>query len=161
MRGENVGTPAVQQRRRRPPSVRPAAVGVFQCLVVSADPDRRAELAWAASDQGWSTVVCADARNALAASKRTVLGLALLDLESPHGRTPSGFREVTEQLTSDSGTMVVVCGHDGDAKEEIWARQMGVWLYLPGLEQSSNISTVCREAILLARRMTSPDGSRR
>ncbi len=90
MHGKDVGTTSAVQREQTKPLTRTSTgTGVFQCLVASVDPRRRDALASAASDQGWSTVVCADAQNANAANRRMLLGLALVDLEKPDGGTPN------------------------------------------------------------------------
>jgi hypothetical protein len=118
-------------------------------------------MASAASDQGWNTVVCADAHNAQAASQRSIFGLALVDLDRPDGGTPSGFPELIEQLVAIPNLLVTLCGHKNDTNEEIWARRTGVWLYLPGLGEGNRVSTICREAMVVAQRLSMPPAGRR
>lgn len=107
-------------------------IDTSQCLVVSADQACREALAEAGSKAGWETVVCADAQNALAAVRRTRFSLVWIDLNY-HGRTPAGFRQLCQTVTGMPNMLVIVSGHEADADEEIWARQLGVWLYLPGI----------------------------
>ena len=154
MRGKDVGVlSAVQWDRQKPPARSRASAGVFQCLVVSGDLRRREALSFTASDQGWKTVVCADSRNARAAAQRSLFGLALVDLERQNGGTPRGFRELTEQLAEMAGLLIVLCGHEDDPHEEIWARKLGAWLYLPGLGQETEVAAICREALRVSRRL--------
>ncbi len=155
MRGKDVGIASAVQREQTKELARTnPGTGLFQCLVASVDPKRRDALASAASDEGWTPVVCADARNATAAFRRTLLGLALVDLEKSDGGTPSEFRGLTTQLVSSPTTLVVVCGHQNDPREEIWARGVGAWLYLPGVEYGPGVATVCREAMIVSQRLT-------
>ena len=160
MRGDEVGIPSVEGREQQKPLLRSrTGAGLFQCLVVSVQAWRREAMASAASDQGWTTVVCADAQNARAASQRSIFGLALVDLDRPAGATPSGFRELVEQLVTTPDLLVAVCGHRDSPQEESWARQRGVWLYLPGLDRGCKVSTICREAMIVARRLSMPTSS--
>ena len=161
MHGKDVGTTSAVQREQTKPRARTrSGTGLFQCLVASVDPKRRDALASAASGQGWNPVVCADAQNANAASRRMLLGLALVDLEKPGGGTPSQFRPLTEQLVVWPNLLVVVCGHQEDPTEEIWARRLGAWLYLPGFRHDTEVATVCREAMIVSQRLTMPAGER-
>jgi len=143
--GQAVADPVVPQTTE---------TALLQCLVVSADQPRRQMLTQAATDAGWDTVVCADADNALAESQRSCFQLALIDMQGRSGPTPSGFREFCEHLTESSGKqLLAVCGHEGDAKEEIWARQLGAWLYLPGLTDGEEMSVLCGEARTVAKQV--------
>ena len=159
MRGKDVGiASAVQREQTKPLAHTLMGAGLFQCLVASVNPERRDALASAASDEGWNPVVCADARNASAAFRRMLMGLALVDLEKPDGGTPSEFRALAEQLIRSPTTLVVVCGHQNDPTEEIWARGLGAWLYLPGVTHGPEVATVCREAMIVSQRLTMSSG---
>jgi ActR/RegA family two-component response regulator len=125
-------------------------VNVFQCLIVSADPLRRHMLERAAADSGWKTQVCADAPAALAHVNRWLVQLAVVDLEA---QRPEDFRPLVEQLTARGGLLSIVCGNEGDANEEIWVRQRGAWMYLPGVADSSNVGLLCSEAKQIAERL--------
>jgi hypothetical protein len=83
------------------------------------------------------------------------LQLAVVDLEGPAGAVSAGFPELVEHLASVSDLLLVICGHEGRPHEELWVRQLGTWLYLPGLAETSELATVCGEARELAERMSS------
>src|SRR5262245_27574975 len=70
----------------------------LQCLVVSTDEARRESLAWSARDGGWQTTICADTDSALERARWTYLQLAIVDLTSPSGSEPPGFRHLVERL---------------------------------------------------------------
>ena len=136
-------------RLRLYPSVPPHRV--FQCLVVSADARRRQMLDRAAMEGGWETIVCADMNRAINEFHRTRFLLVLVDLEGGGHGSPDEFRQLCEQVSSESSNVLMaVCGHDGDAMEEIWARQLGVWLYLPGVTDGDDLSGLCSEACGIA-----------
>ncbi len=138
-------------------------VDVFQCLIVSADPQRRRMLERAASDSGWKTFACGDAPAALQHANRWLVQLAVVDLEAPDAQSretqsrempsPEGFRPLVEQLTARSGMLAIVCGNEGNVDEEIWVRQRGAWMYLPGVADTSNVSLLCGEAKQIAERL--------
>ncbi len=133
------------------------SVGAFQCLIVSADPARREMLERAASEGGWKTSACADAVTALAYLGRSLVQLAMVDLEN---QPAHAFQSVVEQSTSQSGLLLIVCGNEGAIEEEVWVRQLGTWLYLPGVTESSNLRLLCSEARHIAERLaksSSPD----
>ncbi len=133
-------------------------VNVFQCLIVSANPERRRTLDRAASESGWKTHVCADAQAALAHVNRWLVQLAVVDLDTPSSAT---FRPLVEQLAAQSGLLSIVCGHDGDVQEEIWVRQQGAWMYLPGVADSSNVGLLCSEAKQIVERISQAGDNQR
>ncbi len=125
-------------------------VNVFQCLIVSSDSRRRRMLEQAAADGGWKTFTCADAPTALAHIHRWLMQLAIVDLEAQPGES---FRPLVEQLSACGGLLSIVCGNEGNVDEEIWVRQRGAWMYLPGVADTSNISLLCGEARQIAERL--------
>ena len=125
-------------------------VNVFQCLIVSADPQRRRMLERAAAECGWKTFACADSQAALSHANRWLVQLAVVDLER---QSPEMFRPLVEQLTARSGMLSIVCGNEGNVEEEIWVRQHGAWMYLPGVVDTSNVSLLCGEAKDIAERL--------
>jgi DNA-binding NtrC family response regulator len=132
-------------------------VHAFQCLIVSADGNRRQMLEQAAADSGWKTLPCADASAALAHLNRWLVHLVVVDLQ---GQPLEDFRPLVEQLTASRGLLLIVCGNEGHLEEEIWARQRGAWMYLPGVADSSNVSLLCGEARQIAERLHKPAAER-
>ena len=133
--------------------VRPTAVPVAlpQCLIVSPSQSRRAMLASGANDAGWDAVVCDDRHGALSEFHRTRFELAMIDVEAYGEGIPDGYRDLCEQLSQESQDLLLaVCGHEGDPMEEIWARQLGVWLYLPGVTDGDDMMSLCSEARRIA-----------
>ena len=134
----------------------PKVVATFQCLIVSADRERREMFERAAADGGWKTALCSDAPTALAYIHRSLVQLAIVDLESPQAEV---FRPVVEQFTGASGLLLIVCGNEGEIEEEVWVRQLGAWLYLPGVVDGSNFALLCGEARQIAERLWKPHGA--
>jgi len=133
-------------------------VQVFQCLIVSADAERSTMFEQAAAEGGWKTFRCADAATALTYIDRSLVQLAVVDLE---GQPADAFRPVVSRLTSNKGLLLIVCGNEGDIDEEVWVRQLGAWLYLPGVLDSNNIALLCGEAKHIAERLWKTNGGER
>jgi hypothetical protein len=60
------------------------------------------------------------------------------------------MQRLVERLTAQRDLLVALCGRDADDMEEVWARQLGAWLYLPKVTAASDVSSICGEALQLA-----------
>lgn len=135
----------------------------LRCLVVSLHADRNRELSWAASSAGWTVVTAADAGSAVRCLQRWSVQLAVVDLTGAPPTTLQEMREVVETLARRSGSLLVVSGRLNDIHEERWARQLGVWMYLPDAD-CCGLETICGEArqvteklnLVKLRRLTAP-----
>ena len=130
----------------RAPARRRTHVALNTCLVVSACP-RRAQL-WvrAAHEEQWATIVCTTAEDANRQSIRHRVDLALVDLQSAQDDGEARLRGLVEQLAARHGPLLAVCGRPDDTSGEVWSRQLGVWMYLPGVDSGSDIALLCGEA---------------
>lgn len=131
---------------RRKARSRATRVANWTCQIVSASAARREQFASAAEAAGWEVAVFRSADAATSAAARQRYGLTMLDLAGLSPDEASAFRRCAEQVASAAESLVMLCGQDGDALEEIWARQLGVWLYLPGVDASSDLASLCAEA---------------
>lgn len=144
---ESSAPTAVGQVRRVTSQPRKAKTGVVHCLISSSSLARRNLLSHAATEAGWDAITCATPDKALGAFQRNLFHFAMIDLDD-RGETPSGVRELVQTLAQDSSRLLVgVCGHEADPEEEIWVRQLGIWLYLPGATTASEISLLCEHAL--------------
>jgi DNA-binding response OmpR family regulator len=129
----------------RPP--KPAtAQSTLECLIVSTSTQGRELLSRAATDNGWKTVVSSDAESARRTANRIALKLAIVDLERPSPSESSRLRALTAELALAGGPLLVVCGAEDDARQEIWARQLGAWLYLPGVAVAEAMALLSEQA---------------
>jgi hypothetical protein len=122
------------------------AVALQTCLVVSTSA-RRAQL-WvrAAHEEQWATIVCTTADDAMRQSVRHRVELALVDLQSAPPAQAQVLRTLVERLAARNGPLLAVCGDPDDTTGEVWSRQLGVWMYLPGVDGHSDIALLCSEA---------------
>jgi hypothetical protein len=134
--------------RRAPPTT-------HLCLVVSTSA-RRAQL-WvrAAHEENWATIVCNNADDAIRQSVRQRIELALVDLQSAPPPQERLLRKLVEQLAARKGSLLAVCGRPDDTLGEVWSRQLGVWMYLPGVDGQSDIALLCSEARNILKKLES------
>lgn len=127
-------------------SKRAAPAALRMCLVVSVSPQRSQLLVRAAHQEHWATIVCRSAEEAARQAVRNRIQLALVDMQSVPVDQEHTFRTFVEQLAARDGPLVAVCGKPNDALGEVWSRQLGVWMYLPGVDSESDLALVCGEA---------------
>ena len=120
--------------------------GLLECLIVSSRDQRRARLARAAAASGWASMACGDCDSVRRLASRMAVKLAFVDLEEASPAKVAELRCLAEDLARGDKPLLVLCGADGDFKLEIWARQLGVWLFLPGLADFDGVTGVCDEA---------------
>ena len=129
-----------------------AASDAPACLVAGLSADRRTLLMAAATSAGWDAVGCDDA---MGAQRQTLLEprqMVVVDLEAAGGAAPEALKKLCERLARQKNLLLVLCGNASNAMEEIWARQLGAWLYLPGVVDDSDLSSLFEEAGQIARR---------
>jgi hypothetical protein len=139
----------------RATTIRRAPAAVHVCLVVSTSA-RRAQL-WvrAANEEDWATIVCSTADDATRQCVRQRVELALVDLQSAPPDQERMWRELIERLAARDGPLLAVCGKADDITGEVWSRQLGVWMYLPGIDCHSDIALLCGEARNIVRKLES------
>ncbi len=128
----------------------------MQCLVVAGNPSRRSDLVATAREAGWITVESDNTEAALECGRRLRFQLLVVDLTGTRCSEQDPLRHVIERLCTRSDLLTAVCGGDGCPDEEIWARQLGVWVYLPGLVGTHELSGLWGEALEIASRLAMP-----
>lgn len=123
----------------------------LKCLVVSEDESRLAVLAGAASDAGYEPIACSDMQQAWLSARRDATHLAFVDLAGMQNAAKA--QDLGEHLVKDRKMLVAVCGAEDEPLQEIWARQIGAWLYLPGLAARQDLCSLCLEARPVLERM--------
>jgi hypothetical protein len=122
------------------------APGGMQCLVVSGDSGFRGRLG-AVSDLS-ECATCATPVDVaeLAGAIDGDYQLVIVDIAHPLGDRVNDTVEVAEEFASRPGTLLVVCGSEDSVEEELWARQLGAWVYLPGVSSGDALVSLFAEA---------------
>lgn len=126
--------------------LRAAPAALRMCLVVSASPLRSQIFVRAAHEEHWATIVCRGAEEAARQAIRNRIQLALVDMQVVPAGQEQAIRALVEQLAARDGPLLAVCGKPDDSLGEVWSRQLGVWMYLPGVDSESDLALVCSEA---------------
>ncbi len=128
-----------------------APPGLHRCLLVSFSEKRVELFRSAAENQAWQAVVCSSVDQFLKNLFRLRVSLTVVDLPRFTEAYYGDLRDATGRAGALSDSLVVVCGYgdcgNGDpADEELWARQLGVWAYLPVAEDPKGLELIFKEA---------------
>jgi len=120
--------------------------GVLKCLAVSGDEGLRRRLDTMADLAGWSScdapVDAVDLRSVVEGDYQ----LVIVDIAHPVGERVTDTVEIAEEFAGRPGTLLVVCGSGENVDEELWARQLGAWVYLPGISGGDALMSLFAEA---------------
>ena len=126
--------------------------GLMKCLVLSGNRGLRNRLDAVTELSGWSAC---DAPEDAADLQAVVDGdyqLVIADISKPLGDRVNDTVEIAEEFASRPGTLLVVCGSEDSVDEELWARQMGAWVYLPGVTGGDALVSLFADARRLVER---------
>ncbi len=141
------GGPATEQGRRQRTVQPGAAVSTWKCLVLSADADRRRRLLGITENAGWRPLECESVGAAMRQADRWKTYLAVIDFCGLKERQRQTFRKFAERLGKQTEPLLMICDDDDSSSiGELWARQLGVWLYLPEVSLGDELVELCAEA---------------
>jgi len=72
--------------------------------------------------------------------------LTVVDLPRFSEAYYSDLRDAVGRACALSDSLIVVCGYGNQADEELWARQLGVWAYLPEAGDPKGLELIFDEA---------------
>ncbi len=110
---------------------------LVRCSVVSWHDGRLDHMRALAEHAHWQVVHCRDAREALRAAFKNTLSLAVIDMPAVDSESYQSYRGLAERIIEvgkvigASDMLMVLCTSTQSVQEEIWARQLGAWTYLP------------------------------
>ena len=119
---------------------------LLNCVVVSGDASRRNRFEAAADLAGWGDCSAPTSTKEAIESVGRDVSLAIVDIACPIGDRVVDAVAIAEELASRPGTLLVICGSEDSVDEELWARQLGAWLYLPGVCDGDSLTSLCVEA---------------
>ena len=126
--------------------------GLMKCLVVSGDAGLRNRLDAVTELSGWSACDAPAEADDLGALVDRDYQLVIADIAHPLGDRVNDTVEIAEEFAGRPGTLLVVCGSEDNVDEELWARQMGAWVYLPGVSSGDALVSLFAEARRVAER---------
>lgn len=131
---------------------RAAPAQLLRLLAVSSSSSRRALIREAADASAWDAILCRDAGEFLRAAFRHSVPLVIVDL--PERTSPEywSLERAAEQVRQLSTGLVMVLGRENE-REEIWARSLGAWAYLPVVCESRELEVALCDARIAVSRM--------
>lgn len=126
--------------------------GLMKCLVVSGDAGLRNRLDAVTELSGWSACEAPVDAAELSAAVEGDFQLVIADIAHPLGDRVNDTVEIAEEFAGRPGTLLVICGSEDNVDEELWARQMGAWVYLPGISSGDALVSLFAEARRVADR---------
>jgi DNA-binding NtrC family response regulator len=120
--------------------------GLLKCLVVSGDEGLRRRLDTMAELGGWSACEAPADSTELRSLVEGDYHLVIADIARPLGERVNDTVEIAEEFAGRPNTLVVVCGSGESVDEELWARQLGAWVYLPGVSGGDALMSLFAEA---------------
>ena len=126
--------------------------GLLDCLVVTGDSALKRRCEVAVELAGWLECAAPKTADELLQAVDREFQLVIVDIASPLGERVNDSLELAEEMAARPDTLVVICGSQHSVDEELWARQLGVWLYLPGVRDGDSLTSLCVEA----RRLRTP-----
>lgn len=121
-------------------------------LVLTGDRPLRERLRLIAEASGWT---CRAPATVSAAWRGMAAGarLAFVDIDHPLEGRMGDTRHLAETLAEQPGVMLVVCGAPtlptagkAHGADERWAREMGAFVYLPGVGADEGVAQIVDEA---------------
>lgn len=122
----------------------------WNCLVLSLDRGRQERLAATVQGIGWRPLLASSPTEAIQLEQRVCSQLALVDLAPDGDGRREGLFRFVEHLAGRAEPLVMVCDDHPAPEAEVWARKLGVWLYLPEPEIGEDLASLCGEALRIA-----------
>ena len=123
-----------------------APPGLLRCLVFSWSERRTNVLRMAAEAEAWEAIACRDSNQFLRNVFEQRVPLTLVDLPEQSTAHFEEMREAAARARGASDSLLVISVAKGNAEDEIWARQLGIWSYLPEVSRQEGWETVFRDA---------------
>ena len=123
-----------------------APPGLLRCLILSWSDQRAKRFQSAAEREAWEAIVCSGAGIFLQYVFQHKIPLTLVDLPQVELDSYAELRNATAKVCAVSDSLLIVCGARENENEETWARQLGVWAYVPNVARPTEFDSVFVEA---------------
>ena len=136
---QSVSYPGVMPRNNRMASN-------LNCLVISGNRELRSRLDSVSELSGWSGCDMPTDAEELRSTADADFQLVVVDIAHPIGERVNDTLEIAEEFAARPGTLLMICGSDESVEDELWARQLGAWVYLPGVSSGDSLVSLFAEA---------------
>ncbi len=118
----------------------------LSCLVMSGDAGLRQRLGAVTELSGWTSCETPTSVEGLRQAVEREFQLVVVDLAHPVGASAGDTIEIAEEFASRPSTLLLVCGSEDRLEDELWARQLGAFVYLPGVSSGDSLVSLFTEA---------------
>lgn len=118
----------------------------LNCLVISGNRELRSRLDSVTELSGWSSCDMPTDAEELRSTTDAEFQLVVVDIAHPIGERVNDTLEIAEEFAARPGTLLVICGSNESVEDELWARQLGAWVYLPGVSCGDSLVSLFAEA---------------
>ncbi|MFM8282216.1 MAG: hypothetical protein ACKOCW_01555 [Planctomycetaceae bacterium] len=118
----------------------------FSCLVMSGDSGLRQRLSAVTELSGWTQCESPTSIEGLRQAVGREFQLVVVDLANPIAGAAGDVTEIAEEFASRPSTLLLVCGSEDRIEDELWARQLGAFVYLPGVSSGDSLVSLFAEA---------------
>lgn len=131
------------------------STALWTCLILSRNPSLQQHLNRSAKAAGWATTLCNELADAMRYANLRRFPLAMVDISASLGGDTTSdqlaedrekYNDLLRLLNPMADGLVVVCDKEISGMGELWARQHGAWMYLPEVNEHSDLELLCREA---------------
>lgn len=138
------------------PAKQSSCAATMRCMLVTQELGYTAKFKRSALEEGWSVDIFTSVDEAIRAAFLRVFQLAVVDLQSVvQSPRRTDFEQLARDLAENHVSLLVVAGDPHDPLAEIIARQLGVWVYLPGIDSAGRLDEMFREARIAIGRLAS------
>lgn len=116
-----------------------------QCLVFANAGERQRFLRASAEAQAWDAIVCCDTGEFLRCAFRRRVPLIIIDLPDDD-RASQELRRAAQSAVRSQESLLVVCGRASNPEDELWARSLGAWSFLPEATSQEGMEFVFQQA---------------
>jgi len=136
-----------------------AVASPASCLVVTGDASLRGRVRSVADITEWAVCDAPATADELRAAVDRDYDFVIVDIASPCGDRVTDSVALAEAFSARPGTLLVVCSSGESVEEELWARQLGAWAYLPGMSTGDSLVSLFRDAGRLSARWMARAGA--
>lgn len=123
-----------------------APPGLLRCLILSWSDQRAERFRSAAEREAWEVIVCSGAGKFLKYVFQQKIPLTLVDLPHVEWEGYAELQRATAKACEVGDSLLIICGAKEDENEESWARQLGVWAYVPDVARPTELDWVFVDA---------------
>lgn len=119
---------------------------LLRCMVFSWSHERAELLQSIAESELWKTSTQVEANEFLRELFRRQFPLVFADMPETSFNLYEAMKCAVSRVADFGASQLVICGSETNAVEEIWARGLGAWAYLPGDSGPAGLEQIFRDA---------------